>query len=205
MSVTDRNVDPFIDEIAAELRRPVRLDARFDDRVMAAIEEPDVIPLRPSVAPRPWFGRRWTISVSPVGAMAAAASLVGLLALGVWRVQDRETRVVIDPSGAPTLTPVASVVPAADNGLQYHQFLIVAPHARSITLEGDFNDWDGSRTELTRSSDGVWTASVLLRPGQYQYQFVIDDTLRVADDKAPKVPDGLGGENSVITISPRVR
>lgn len=203
--MTDRNVDPFIDEIAAELRRPVRLDARFDDRVMAAIEEPDVIPLRPSMVPRPWFGRRWTISVSPMGAMAAAASLVGLLALGVWGSRDGETRVVIDSTGVPTLTPIANAPASPDNALQYHQFLIVAPNARSITLEGDFNDWDGAKTELTRSSDGVWSASVLLRPGQYQYQFVIDDTLRVADENAPRVPDGLGGENSVITISPRVR
>lgn len=203
--MTDHNVDPFIDEIAAELRRPVRLDARFDDRVMAAIEEPDVIPLRPSLVPRPWFGRRWTISVSPMGAMAAAASLVGLLALGVWGSRDGETRVVIDSTGVPTLTPIANAPASPDNALQYHQFLIVAPNARSITLEGDFNDWDGAKTELTRSSDGVWSASVLLRPGQYQYQFVIDDTLRVADEKAPKVPDGLGGENSVITISPRMR
>ncbi|HSA57924.1 MAG TPA: glycogen-binding domain-containing protein [Gemmatimonadaceae bacterium] len=197
--MTERNVDPFIDEIAAELRRPVRLDARFDDRVMAAIEQPDVIPLRPSMMPRPWFGRRWTISVTPVGAMAAAASLVGLLALGIWRVRDAAPQLAADSASGPVLTPVA------DNGLQYHQFLIVAPNARSIMLEGDFNDWDGSKTELTRSSDGVWSASVLLRPGQYQYQFVIDDTLRVADDKAPRVPDGLGGENSVVTISPRAR
>lgn len=205
MSVSDRNVDPFIDEIAAELRRPVRLDARFDDRVMAAIEEPDVIPLRPSMTPRPWFGRRWTISVTPAGAVAAAASLAGLLALGIWRGGDREARVVIDSAGVPTLTPVANVPAAPDNALQYHQFLVVAPNARSIRLEGDFNDWDGAKTELTRSSDGVWSASVLLRPGQYQYQFVIDDTLRVADEKAPRVPDGLGGENSVVTIAPRVR
>ena len=205
MTVTDRNVDPFIDEIAAELRRPVRLDARFDDRVMAAIEEPDVIPLRPSVTPRPWFGRRWTISVTPLGAMAAAASLVGLLALGVRTTRDGETRLAVDSATGPALTPVANAPSAPDNGLQYHQFLLVAPNARSIILEGDFNDWDGSKTELTRSSDGVWSASVLLRPGQYQYQFVIDDTLRVADEKAPRVPDGLGGENSVVTISPRPR
>jgi len=192
-------VDSFIDEIAAELRRPVRLDARFDDRVMAAVEQPDVIPLRPSMRPRPWFGRRWTISVSPLGAMAAAASLAGLLALGIWRTSEPGPRLAADSASGPMLTPVA------DNGLQFQQFLIVAPHAKSITLEGDFNDWDGSRTELTRSSDGVWSASVLLRPGQYQYQFVIDDSLRVADEKAPRVPDGLGGENSVITISPRIR
>jgi 1,4-alpha-glucan branching enzyme len=44
----------------------------------------------------------------------------------------------------------------------YHQFLIVAPEARSIAVEGGFNDWAGSRTQMTRSPDGVWTASVLL-------------------------------------------
>ena len=40
--------DPFIDQIAAELKRPVRLDPRFDERVMEALNAPDVIPLHPA-------------------------------------------------------------------------------------------------------------------------------------------------------------
>jgi hypothetical protein len=201
--VSERNTDSFIDQIAAELRRPVRLDARFDDRVMAAIEQPDVIPLRRSM-PLPWTRRRWTISVSPLGASALAASIIGFVALGLLsrgRAEERLARGGDDPSSI----PVTNVASDPENALQYHQFLIVAPEAKSIVVEGGFNDWVGSRTQMTRSSDGVWTASVLLRPGQHQYQFVIDDTLRVPDPRAPSVPDGLGGQNSVVTIAPRVQ
>jgi hypothetical protein len=200
--VSERSTDPFIDQVAAELRRPVRLDARFDERVMAAIEQPDVIPLRRSM-PLPWIRRRWTISVSPIGATALAASILGLVAIGLLRRESAEERLARD-GGGPELIPVANAVSDPESALQYHQFLIVAPEARSIAVEGGFNNWDGARTQMTRSSDGVWTASVLLRPGQHQYQFVIDDTLRVADPRAPSVPDGLGGENSLVTIAPRV-
>jgi hypothetical protein len=201
--VSERTTDPFIDQVAAELRRPVRLDARFDERVMAAIEQPDVIPLRRSM-PLPWIRRRWTISVSPIGATALAASILGLVAMGLLRRSSAEERLAGGGSGGPELIPVADVASDPANSLQYHQFLIVAPEAKSIAVEGGFNNWDGSRTQMTRSGEGVWTASVLLRPGQHQYQFVIDDTLRVADPRAPAVPDGLGGENSVVTVAPRV-
>ena len=45
--VTEQSRDPFIDQIAAELKRPVRFDARFDERVMEALNAPEVIPLHP--------------------------------------------------------------------------------------------------------------------------------------------------------------
>ena len=54
--------DPFIDQIAAELKRPVRFDARFDERVMDALNAPEVIPLHPTrqAGRRPWIMRRRT-------------------------------------------------------------------------------------------------------------------------------------------------
>ena len=73
--------DPFIDQIAAELKRPVRLDPRFDERVMEAVNAPDVIPLHPTRQAgepgtrRPWLVRpTWTLRVSPIDAFAVAAA-----------------------------------------------------------------------------------------------------------------------------------
>lgn len=193
--MSEQDFDPFIEQVAAELRRPVRLDARFDEQVMAAIEEPAVIPLRPS-APRPWHLRRWTVSVSPLGAVAAAAGLA-LLVAGVWRVLPDDAARVASRGAEVPLVAVAD----ADPAVIMHQFLLVAPAAKSVKLVGDFNDWDSSATALTRvSGEGVWSVSVPLRPGQYRYQFLVDDSTRVADPRVPEIPDEFGGVNSLLTI-----
>lgn len=197
----EQEFDPFIEQVAAELRRPVRIDARFDERVMAAIEEPAVIPLRPAV-PRPWHLRRWTVSISPLGA-AVAAALVGVLAAGLWRVLPDDDASLASQGREVALVPVADVTADMEGTAVVHQFLLVDPDARSVVLTGDFNDWNEDGIPLTRvSDDGVWTVSVRIRPGQYRYQFVVDDTLRVADPRVPQIADEFGGTNSLLTIGP---
>ncbi|HEX7122476.1 MAG TPA: glycogen-binding domain-containing protein [Gemmatimonadaceae bacterium] len=200
--MSEQELDPFIEQVAAELRRPVRLDARFDERVMAAIEEPAVIPLRPAV-PRPWHLRRWTVSISPLGA-AVAAVLVAMLATGLWRVlPDDGGTFASQGREAVPLVPVADATGDLEGSAVVHQFLLVDPDAKSVVLTGDFNDWDVDGIPLTRlSDDGVWTVSVRIRPGQYRYQFVVDDTLRVPDPRVPQIEDEFGGINSLLTIGP---
>src|SRR4029453_2280576 len=82
--VSDHEFDPFIEEIARELKRPVHIDARFDARVMSALE-PTVIPIAPRHARAPWYLPPLSFSVSPLGAMAAAAALLGVLSLGALK------------------------------------------------------------------------------------------------------------------------
>lgn len=201
--MSDAERDPFIESIATELRRPVRLDARFDERVMAAVEAPDVIPLRPSL-PRPWIVRPWTISVSPLYALAAA--LVGLAAIGVWRARGPEVEVATSGAGATPVVEVADAGVARGDVPEMHTFLFQSSAAKSMAITGEFNDWEEKGTAMTRvSEDGMWMVTVPLKPGTYFYQFIVDDSLRVPDPTLPKVADGFGSVNSVITIGSRVR
>src|SRR5687768_6070706 len=107
--VTEQSRDPFIDQIAAELKRPVRLDSRFDERVMEALNAPDVIPLHPMrESRRPWIVRPWTLRVSPIGALAAAAALVGVIAFGAWEPTPIAPVPLASPQGVDgTLTQVS--------------------------------------------------------------------------------------------------
>jgi hypothetical protein len=190
----------FIEQIASELRRPVRFDPRFDDRVMEAIEAPEVIPLRPAL-PRPWILRPWTtITVSPLGSLAIAAGVAGFIALGVWR------------GGAPTpgataVTPGSpTAITVADDGLQVHQFLITVPDASKMVVVGDFNDWDATRTPMTRINDqGMWSVVVRLSEGLHEFQYVKDDSLRINDPTLPQTSSEFGSPNSVLAVAPRSR
>lgn len=203
--MSDRELDPLIEKVAAELRRPVRVDARFDDRVMAAIEEPEVIPLRPAL-PRPWIRRSWTISVSPLAAIAAAAAFVGVVGTGAWRLGASDRQLASNATAPIGATSVADAPEAVDESPQMRQFIFVAPTAQSMSLVGDFNDWDADATPMTRvSDDGVWSVTLPLAPGQYQFQYLMNDSLRLADPALPRVSDSYGSLNSVITVAARVR
>lgn len=193
--------DPFIDQVAAELKRPVRLDPRFDERVMEALNAPDVIPLHPTrQAPRPWMSRQWTLRFSPVGAFAAAAGLVGVIAFSSWQLSTPQLQIA--RSEVPELVPVANT---GEEALEVQQFTYYQKGLESIALVGSFNDWDADSTQLTEVSPGVWTVSMRLRPGVYEYQFILNGKQRVTDPTMPQVSSDFGSPNSVVKVSPKVR
>jgi hypothetical protein len=200
--VADEIRDPVIDQIAAELRRPVRLDARFDERVMASLDSPAVIPLHPHRQSRqPWIVRPWTLRVSPVSAFAAAAALVGVIAIGSWQLRAPESMQVASvPANGSSLTPVAN---SGVEPLVVHQFTYYQKGIKSISLVGQFNDWDPASTTLVEESPGVWTVSVALRPGVYEYQFILNGTQRVTDPTMPQTSNDFGSPNSVVVVSPK--
>ncbi len=202
--VHDEEFDPFIAEIARELKHPVALDARFDERVMAALE-PTVIPITVHrSAARPWYRRTFSFSVSQVAGLAAAAALVGVVAMNVMKPgAPAGSTVAALPEGAMALQPVADVT-VDENAPVQQQFILIAPTASSVSLVGDFSDWDASRLKMERvSADGAWSITVPLVPGRYEYQFEVDGKQRVTDPTRPATSSEFGSANSVVTVERR--
>ncbi len=202
--VHDEEFDPFIAEIARELKHPVALDARFDARVMAALE-PTVIPITVHrSAARPWYRRTFSFSVSQVAGLAAAAALVGVVAMNVMKPgAPAGSTVAALPEGAMALQPVADVT-VDENAPVQQQFILIAPTASSVSLVGDFSDWDASRLKMERvSADGAWSITVPLVPGRYEYQFEVDGKQRVTDPTRPATSSEFGSANSVVTVERR--
>lgn len=202
--VAEAMSDPLIERIADELKRPVRFDARFDDRVMAALEAPEVIPLHPDrVVRRPWYARPWTVRVSPIG-MLAAAALVGVVVLGAWQLRPIEQVLVATAPIDGNLLPVTNSDAALDAmRMVTTQFTFYQKGLKSVALVGDLNDWDSETTPMTEVSEGVWTVSVPLLPGVYKYQFLVDGERWVTDPNAPQQPSDFGPPNSLITVAPK--
>lgn len=76
--------------------------------------------------------------------------------------------------------------------------------ATRVSVVGDFNNWTVHADPLVdRNDDGQWLLFYPLRPGTYEYKFVIDGSRWIADPQNPnKAPDGFDGVNSVVTIPP---
>ena len=207
--MSEQEIDPFIEEIAGELRRPVRFDSTFESRVMAAIEQP-VVPLPVErKASTPWLLRPRTLYVSPLAGLAVAAGIVAIVTMSVLRTVP-STPVANNPDSAfgpgrnPILNNVANRAPAPPVPVSA-PFTYIDRNAKSVAVVGNFNDWDTTATVLTLTSDSVWTGSAMLMPGRYEYQLVVDGKW-IADPGAQRTATSeFGGANSVMIISPVAR
>jgi 1,4-alpha-glucan branching enzyme len=54
------------------------------------------------------------------------------------------------------------------------EFNLSAPQAKRVFVAGDFNQWSLSAHPLKRDRKGVWTISLALGPGRYEYRFFVD-------------------------------
>lgn len=78
--------------------------------------------------------------------------------------------------------------------------------AASVWVTGTFTSWGATPAagalEMARASGDLWEREVLVEPeGRHEYKFIVDGTRWVADPANPdRVPDGFGGENSVLWV-----
>lgn len=81
------------------------------------------------------------------------------------------------------------------------QFIFYAPEANSVRIAGNFNSWIPNNDYLMEPhEDGIWSKTLTLAPGEYQYKFVVDD-IWIEDQNNPSTVDNrFGGRNSVIEL-----
>ena len=219
--VTEGPLDDGLREAVRELRRPVGVDAALDGRIMAvvaagprpvrgggtAVEDP--APVR---AWR-WLRRPRTVRVSPLGGIAALASLAAaatfLLAVRGPAAGGAAADVPL-VAGVPVaeVAAVAGVAPdsaAVGEAAQVVRFVLVAPDAQRVALVGDFNDWQVGATPLRPAASGrMWTVDVPLVPGRHRYAFVVDGESWMPDPTAPRAPGAdFGTPSSVVTVAER--
>ncbi len=73
--------------------------------------------------------------------------------------------------------------------------------ATSVSIAGDFNRWDSVKNPLL-GNRGLWSITLPLSGGRYEYRVVVNGAEWVLDPAAPSVDDGMGGRNSVIVVEP---
>ena len=90
-----------------------------------------------------------------------------------------------------------SAVKSVPNGIR---FTYDAPNAENVYIAGSFNDWNSSKDKLHKNNDGIWTITLKLSPGKYQYKFFVDDNWFFDQDNPNSEDDGYGGSNSIIEV-----
>ena len=184
----------FAEGIAARLRAPEQVHPSFEKRLMEKVhaEGPLLYPASAS-SPRHWWRTERVFRVAPLTGLALAAGIAGIIAISGIAIGSRIS------ADSPVTTRAASTV--GRDTVQIVRFVFVDPHATSVELVGDFNEWARGSTELGHSgAPGVWAVSVPLSPGRHEYAFIINGSRWVADPLAVKSSDDFGTESSVIRV-----
>lgn len=53
-------------------------------------------------------------------------------------------------------------------------FSFSAPGATSVHVVGTFNKWSKTKDTLRKGKDGTWTKTLRLKPGRYEYRFLLN-------------------------------
>lgn len=79
-------------------------------------------------------------------------------------------------------------------------FEFYAPSARKVSVAGTFNDWNERAHPLKKDKDGKWTTTLAMRPGRYEYRFLVDGIWENDQKPMESVPNAFGSWNCVVTV-----
>lgn len=72
--------------------------------------------------------------------------------------------------------------------------------ATSVSVVGDFNKWNPHAHPLRKGKNGAWKVTLRLKPGRYEYMFIVDGEWRDDPVNPNRVPNPHGGFNSVCEV-----
>lgn len=151
-----------------------------------------------------WWERLWAAVTTPRTlewnlAGAAAAACVAIVAIrGLFAVMPEQVVEV------PVATPSAQTIAAGttQEPTVFVRLVLLQPGARSVSVAGDFNGWNPAQTKLERADGGIWTVTIPLKPGRYEYMFVVNGKQWIADPLAAEdAGDGFGAHNAVLDVA----
>jgi len=80
-------------------------------------------------------------------------------------------------------------------------FICAAPQAQSVSLIGDFNNWNPAAHPMKQTPDRSWLLTVELKHGHHRYAFLVDGALTL-DPRAQGITRNDKGERvSLVPVS----
>jgi 1,4-alpha-glucan branching enzyme len=105
------------------------------------------------------------------------------------------------PDGVPRKPVADPSAVARKAGKVNVQFTLNIP-ASKVAVIGSFNEWKSAGFQMQRDATrGVWTFTLPLEKGRYEYAFLVDGTKMIPDPNAlMQEEDGFGGRNSILIL-----
>ena len=85
--------------------------------------------------------------------------------------------------------------------MQAVNFICSATEAQSVSLVGDFNDWNPRANSMKQLADKAWSIRVDLKHGHHRYAYMVDNVLTL-DPRAMGITRNDKGERvSLVAVS----
>ena len=79
-------------------------------------------------------------------------------------------------------------------------FSLKAPRAKEVILIGNFNNWNLKKHPMKLNGDGLWSRSIMLKPGDYEYKFLIDGQWQTDPLNGKTCLNHFGTLNYILTL-----
>jgi 1,4-alpha-glucan branching enzyme len=80
-------------------------------------------------------------------------------------------------------------------------FELFSPNAHEVCIAGTFNDWEPDTGKMSQQPDGKWVRNLTLKPGTYEYRFVVDGKWEADPNADHTVMNPYGERNSLLTVT----
>ena len=107
------------------------------------------------------------------------------------------------PAGKACATKCATTRKSAAKkpALKSVTFTVHAEAGQDVRLAGSFTDWETKAKKMTfKKANGIYSATVKLAPGEYQYKFIIGGKWATDDQNTEFVPNDKGTFNSRLVV-----
>ncbi len=69
-----------------------------------------------------------------------------------------------------------------------------------VAVAGSFNEWLPDKQLIDKNGDGIYTGTMMLAPGVYEYKFVVNGDWKIDDHNPNFTPNDIGSLNSVLVL-----
>jgi 1,4-alpha-glucan branching enzyme len=80
-------------------------------------------------------------------------------------------------------------------------FELMAPNAKLVVVTGGFTNWSATGIGMKKQPNGLWKASIDLKPGKHEYKFVVDGQWWNDPNNSSTVGNSMGSLNSVKIVN----
>lgn len=80
------------------------------------------------------------------------------------------------------------------------EFKFFAPQAKKVNLAGSFNNWNTREIAAKKDTSGSWSVKLNLKPGKYEYKFLVDGNWVNDPRCASCVPNTFGTQNCILEL-----
>ena len=160
--------------------KPVPVPGNFTQNIMAKVSKEEIHPSWADSLRRSFFIPKYSFRIA--GSLATAAIMIFFAFAFIFN------------------TPVVSPICSAE--VQF-SLKLNDSNAHIVAIAGDFNGWN-PQTNLLEDpdGDGIWTGTLNLEPGKYEYMFVLDGEKWLPDPNALRyAKDGFGNKNAILEIN----